>query len=89
MSFERTVEYALEEPTAAHDDGVTPAPAGLTRRELEVLQLVARGMSNREVADAHVIGEHAVHRHVSNVLGKLGVSSRAAAVAQAARLDLL
>ena len=68
----------------------TPAtPAGLTRRELEVLRLVAQGMSNQEVAASLVLSEHTVHRHVANVLGKLGVSSRVAAVAQAARLDLL
>jgi DNA-binding CsgD family transcriptional regulator len=63
-------------------------PAGLTRRELEVLQLVARGMSNQEISNSLVLSEHTVHRHVANVLRKLEVSSRAA-VAQAARLDLL
>jgi hypothetical protein len=46
-------------------------------------------MSNGEVAHALVISGHTVHRHVANVLGKLVVSSRAAAVARAARLDLL
>ena len=75
------------------EDGLrsrTPsAPAGLTRRELEVLRLVAKGMSNHEIASRLVLSEHTVHRHVANVLGKLGVSSRAAAVAQAARHDLL
>jgi non-specific serine/threonine protein kinase len=86
MSFEQALEYALEEPTT---HGVTSAPAGLTRREMEVLRLVARGMSNREIAADLVLSEHTVHRHVSNVLGKLGVSSRTAAVAEAARLDLL
>jgi ATP/maltotriose-dependent transcriptional regulator MalT len=65
------------------------SPAGLTRRELEVLQLIAEGMSNQEIATTLVLSEHTVHRHVANVYGKLGVSSRAAAVAQAASLDLL
>jgi DNA-binding CsgD family transcriptional regulator len=65
------------------------APAGLTGRELEILRLVAQGMSNQEIAASLVLSEHTVHRHVANVLGKLGVSSRAAAVAQAARHDLL
>jgi non-specific serine/threonine protein kinase len=89
MPFERAVEYALEEP-ATRDDAAAPAArAGLTRRELEVLRLVAKGMSNGEVAASLVISGHTVHRHVSNVFGKLGVSSRAAAVAQAAQLDLL
>jgi ATP/maltotriose-dependent transcriptional regulator MalT len=46
-------------------------------------------MSNQEIADDLVLSEHTVHRHVANVLGKLGVSSRSAAVAEAARLDVL
>ena len=43
----------------------------------------------QEIATSLVLSEHTIHRHVANVLGKLGVSSRAAAVAQAARHDLL
>ena len=86
MSPEEAIEYALEEPTT-HDQ--SRAPSGLTKRELEVLGLVARGMSNQQIAESLTISEHTVHRHVSNVLGKLGVSSRAAAVAQAGRLGLL
>jgi len=88
MSFERAIEYTLEEPTVPHD-AAPAAPAVLTRRELEVFRLVAKGMSNGEVATSLVLSEHTVHRHVANVLGKLGVSSRTAAVAQAARLGLL
>jgi ATP/maltotriose-dependent transcriptional regulator MalT len=65
------------------------ARSRLTKRELEVLRLVAKGMSNQEIAASLVVSEHTVHRHVSNVFGKLGVSSRAAAVAQAAQLGLL
>jgi len=89
MHPEQAIEYALEEPTTPHDHGVASAPAGLTKRELEVLGLVAQGMSNQEIAATLVLSEHTVHRHVANVFGKLGVSSRAAAVAQAAKLDLL
>jgi non-specific serine/threonine protein kinase len=89
LSFEQAIEYALEEPKVPHDDAVQAAPAGLTRRELEVLRLVAGGMSNQEIAAGLVLSEHTVHRHIANVLAKLGVSSRAAAVAQAAKLDLL
>ncbi len=65
------------------------SPAGLSRRELEVLRLVARGMSNHEIAADLVLSEHTVHRHVANVFAKLGVSSRASAVAEAAGLDLI
>ena len=46
-------------------------------------------MSNGEIATDLVLSEHTVHRHVSNVLGKLGVSSRTATATDAARLELL
>ena len=52
---------------------------GLTAREVEVLRLVAAGRTNREVADALVISERTVARHVSNIMTKLGVSTRTAA----------
>jgi DNA-binding NarL/FixJ family response regulator len=57
----------------------------LTPRELEVLGLVAEGLSNQEIANLLNLSEHTVHRHVSSILGKLGVTSRAAAAAYAAR----
>ena len=89
MSPEQAIGYALEEPEASRDDAPAARGAGLTKRELEVLRLVAKGMSNQEIAASLVLSGHTVHRHVSNVFGKLGVSSRAAAVAQAAQLGLL
>ncbi|MBA2293798.1 MAG: response regulator transcription factor [Actinobacteria bacterium] len=61
----------------------------LTRREVEVLRLVAAGLSNREIAASLHLSEHTVHRHVANVLRKLGQSSRAAAVGQATRAGLI
>jgi DNA-binding NarL/FixJ family response regulator len=61
----------------------------LSPREGEVLRLVAKGKTNAEIAAALVLSEHTVHRHVANILSKLGVSSRAAAVAEAAEHDLL
>lgn len=61
----------------------------LTRRELEVLGLIAQGMRDRDIADALHLSEHTVHRHVSNVYAKLGCSTRAAAVTRAAELQLL
>jgi ATP/maltotriose-dependent transcriptional regulator MalT len=62
---------------------------GLTGRELEVLRLIARGRSNREIASALVISERTVARHVQNIFAKLGVSSRASASVFAAERDLL
>lgn len=62
---------------------------GLTVRELEVLRLVAGGKSNREIAAALVISDHTARRHLQNIFGKLGVSSRAAATAYALRHRLI
>ena len=63
-------------------------PHGLTTRELEILRVLATGMSNREIAAALVISDHTVRRHIQNIFAKLGVSSRAAATAFAFRHDL-
>jgi DNA-binding CsgD family transcriptional regulator len=54
-----------------------------------VLTLVASGLSDREIADRLVLSPHTVHRHVANVRTKLGLPTRAAAVAAAARRGLL
>jgi DNA-binding CsgD family transcriptional regulator len=61
----------------------------LTPRELEVLRLVAQGLNNGEIADRLVLSPHTVHRHVANARTKLGLRSRAAVVAYAARIGLL
>ncbi|HEY7134445.1 MAG TPA: LuxR C-terminal-related transcriptional regulator [Acidimicrobiia bacterium] len=57
--------------------------AGLTGREIEVLELIAAGRTNRQIAEALVISEKTVARHVSNIFVKLDVSTRAAATAYA------
>jgi DNA-binding NarL/FixJ family response regulator len=62
---------------------------GLTARELQVLRLVATGLSNQEIATALVISEHTARRHLQNIFAKLGVSSRAAATAYAFQHDLI
>lgn len=61
----------------------------LTSRETEVLTLVASGLSDREIAERLVLSPHTVHRHVANVRTKLGLPTRAAAVAAAAKRGLL
>jgi DNA-binding CsgD family transcriptional regulator len=62
---------------------------GLTKRELEVLRLVAAGRTNKAIADELVLSERTVDRHVSNIFAKLGVSSRAAATAVAYEQGLI
>ncbi len=62
---------------------------GLTGREIQVLLLIADGQSNKKIAEALFISERTVERHVSNIFGKLGVSSRAAATAYAYKHQLL
>jgi predicted ATPase/DNA-binding NarL/FixJ family response regulator len=61
----------------------------LTKRELEVLRLVAEGQTDREVADALVLSPRTVNRHLSNIFTKLDVPGRAAAVAYAIRQGLV
>jgi ATP/maltotriose-dependent transcriptional regulator MalT len=65
-----------------------PKPA-ITAREREVLAMVAAGRSDRAIAEALVLSEHTVHRHVANIMAKLGSASRSAAVAEALRRELL
>ena len=78
---------------AAPDLARMSAPAaskyGLSKRELEVLRLVASGRSNREIAASLVISEHTVARHLQNIYSKLGLSSRSAATAFAFERELV
>jgi len=64
-------------------------PEPLSARELEVLQLVAAGASNREIADELFLAVPTVKKHVSNILSKLNAASRSQAVAEARALELL
>jgi two-component system nitrate/nitrite response regulator NarL len=61
----------------------------MTAREMEVLQLLAEGLSNRAIAHTLGISEHTVKFHVNAILGKLGAQSRTAAVVRATRLGLI
>jgi DNA-binding NarL/FixJ family response regulator len=74
--------------TAALVGGRAATPGGLSEREAEVMRLVARGQTNRQIATALGISERTVDRHVSNIFAKLDVSSRAAATAFAVEHDL-
>jgi DNA-binding NarL/FixJ family response regulator len=64
-------------------------PTALTARELEVLRLIARGMSNREIAETNGTSEGTVKNQTSSILQKLGVRDRTRAVLKAAELGLL
>ena len=63
-------------------------PAGLTDRQVEILRLLAEGLTNAEIADRLVVSVRTVDHHVSAVLQKLGVASRREAAAACARLEL-
>lgn len=65
------------------------SPEALTQRETEVLELLARGKANRQIANELFIGETTVKSHVKHVFGKLGVSSRTQAALHAARVGLV
>ena len=83
--LQRALAGFLDDTVPVDSNGNSP----LTRRETEVLRLVAAGLSNREIASSLVLSEHTVHRHVANLLRKLGQSSRAAAAAHATRAGLI
>jgi LuxR family transcriptional regulator, maltose regulon positive regulatory protein len=89
--FERLgAVHAARVARAASPPPRTDEPAApLTAREVEVLSLVGQGMSDKTIAEHLTISEHTVHRHVSNILAKLGVSTRAAAATRGAKLGLL
>jgi DNA-binding NarL/FixJ family response regulator len=87
MSFEEAYEYAIsveEQPTTPASAVVTRPPphehpAGLTPREVEVLRLVAAGMTTARIAKELFLSPRTVDTHLSSIYHKLGVSSRSAA----------
>jgi LuxR family transcriptional regulator, maltose regulon positive regulatory protein len=84
------LQRRLDMPDRSSSAGASDGPlSGLTPRELEVLALVAEGVSNHEIAERLVVSEHTVHRHVTSILRKLGLASRAAAAALAVRHGLV
>lgn len=82
--FERLGARAALRALDGHGAGSDDVPDhGLSPREREVLELVARGLTNRDIAGELFLSEKTVARHVSNIFTKLGVSSRSAATAYA------
>jgi pimeloyl-ACP methyl ester carboxylesterase/DNA-binding CsgD family transcriptional regulator len=88
-SVVRAVRAVLSPESEPQRPAGEPAAVLLSRREREVLRLVANGLSDREIAEQLIVSPHTVHRHVANIRHKLGRGSRTAAVAEAARLGLL
>jgi len=64
-------------------------PAGLTDREVEILRMLARGLSRRQIADQLVISQHTVRHHLEHIYGKVGVGTRVAAALFAVEHDLI
>lgn len=75
-------EMAAELPSTP-PPSITASVDGLSEREVEVLRLLATGMTNRQIADDLVLSVKTVDRHVSNIFSKTGVSNRAGATAYA------
>jgi DNA-binding CsgD family transcriptional regulator len=79
---------ALQQARGLTELAVAAPSASLTQREAEVARLIARGLTNRQVADQLVITEKTAKNHAQRVLDKLGVSSRAQVAAGAGELGL-
>ena len=79
--------YLVASDGAASDEEVAPEP--LTRREIEVLELLAEGLPNKAIAARLGISDQTVKFHVSSICGKLGASNRTAAVRRAVRRGLI
>jgi DNA-binding CsgD family transcriptional regulator len=83
LSYDEALAYAIEEGMpAGAPSGTTGQSSPLTRRETEIAQLVAQGMSNKQIAVKLVIAQRTAEGHVEHILNKLGFNSRAQIAAQ-------
>ena len=91
MTLEQAVEYALEPPEPPDEAEEAPPayPAGLSAREVEVLKLVAQGMTDSRIAEELYISPRTVNAHLRSVYYKIGSSTRAEATRFALEHDLL
>jgi DNA-binding CsgD family transcriptional regulator len=82
------IPYRLQRARSLREQIAERLPGGLTRREAEILRLLASGSSNKEIAATLVVSVHTVERHVANVYRKIGTRNRAEATAYAARAGI-
>ena len=87
--FSRLAAASDRQPLPRQRAGIQTLPVPLTEREQEVLQALARGLSNREIADQLVITEGTVKNHVSSLIDKMGVRDRTQAVLKGQELGLI
>jgi LuxR family maltose regulon positive regulatory protein len=87
----RLLHPAAPPPAASHPRRVAlpDSDEALSTREIEVLRLIAAGASNAEIAERLIISPHTAKRHVANILGKLGATSRTEAASRARELGLI
>ncbi|HEV2744011.1 MAG TPA: response regulator transcription factor, partial [Rubrobacter sp.] len=89
MIPERAVEYALEQEAAPEPAAPEKYPAGLSAREVDVLRLVAAGLTNAEVAGKLFLSPRTVNWHLGSIYRKLGLHSRTEAARFAVEHGLL
>ncbi|HEV7663899.1 MAG TPA: tetratricopeptide repeat protein [Chloroflexota bacterium] len=93
LALQDAVRFALrvagDEPAESGEGGRTSERSILTRRELEVAALVARGLTNRQAAERLLVAPRTIETHLEHIFAKLGVQTRAELAAWAARDDLL
>jgi DNA-binding CsgD family transcriptional regulator len=82
------LQEKIEDVLRSHQRLVSDMPGGLTSREREVLRLIARGLSTREISEALVLSERTSARHITNIYAKIGVRNRVEASAYARQHEL-
>ncbi|MEU0844659.1 LuxR C-terminal-related transcriptional regulator [Streptomyces sp. NPDC005962] len=87
LPYDQALVYALEDELPTGEAAVPERPSPLTPRETEIAQLVAQGLSNKDIAAALVIAQRTAEGHIEHILSKLGFSSRAQVAVWVAHQD--